>query len=103
MDQMTQQNAALVEESAAASRTLQDEAQAMYDRMSAYSIADGQKPEQKKPAPKPAAQKPAGRQAARTLSASPSKFGNGRQHMALHGAAKAPAPASQSDMDWQEF
>ena len=41
MDQMTQQNAALVEESAAASRTLQEEAQSMFDRMSAYSIAEG--------------------------------------------------------------
>ncbi len=98
MDQMTQQNAALVEESAAASRTLQDEAQAMFDRMSAYSIAG----EQKKPAPSVAAQKPA----ARAPSSQPSKHSNGRHHQGINGSAKPAAAAMQashSEMDWKEF
>src|SRR5262249_16122875 len=38
MDEMTQQNAALVEESAAASRTLQEQAQNLHSRMSEFTI-----------------------------------------------------------------
>jgi methyl-accepting chemotaxis protein len=49
MDQMTQQNAALVEESAAASRTLQEEAQSMFDRMSAYSVGDSRSVKTQRP------------------------------------------------------
>jgi methyl-accepting chemotaxis protein len=106
MDQMTQQNAALVEESAAASRTLQDEAQAMYDRMSAYSIADGERREHTKPAPKAPAPKPAvENRAARTPSAPAAKRSAPRPK-APNGPAKpavAAMQASPSEMDWKEF
>ena len=39
MDEMTQQNSALVEENAAASRLLQDQAESMYQRMAVFQIA----------------------------------------------------------------
>ncbi len=107
MDQMTQQNAALVEESAAASRTLQDEAQAMYDRMSAFSIGDDRAREPNKTAYKPAAQKPAAEspQPKRSLFIAASKLGNGRPPKAINGATKPPLAMqpSQSDQDWKEF
>jgi methyl-accepting chemotaxis protein len=38
MDEMTQQNSALVEQSASASRTLQDQAQSLHDRMSFFTV-----------------------------------------------------------------
>jgi methyl-accepting chemotaxis protein len=108
MDQMTQQNAALVEESAAASRTLQDEAQAMYDRMSAYAIGEHAAQDVKKAAPKQSVHKPAAERAPakRTHSApSPKPASSGRAPKPVNGAAKQPvaAQASQSDMDWKEF
>ena len=100
MDQMTQQNAALVEESAAASRTLQEEAQLMFDRMSAYSIGDA--PNLKGPRPpvtsdvqKPQAKRP---------SPVASKHHNGRSHKVSNGAAHSAAmQAAQPDLDWKEF
>ncbi|MFZ1110694.1 MAG: methyl-accepting chemotaxis protein [Rhodomicrobium sp.] len=107
MDQMTQQNAALVEESAAASRTLQDEAQATYDRMSAFSIGEHRSHEAKKAAPKLGGQKAAAERqpAKRPHSATAPNASNGRARKPINGAAKPPAPAqaSQSDMDWKEF
>ena len=38
MDEMTQQNSALVEQNAASSRMLQDQAEAMYERMSVFTV-----------------------------------------------------------------
>ena len=38
MDEMTQQNSALVEQNAASSRMLQDQAEAMYERMSIFTV-----------------------------------------------------------------
>ena len=69
MDQMTQQNGALVEESAAASRTLQDEAQGMYEKMSAFSIDEGSGP-----AEKPALAKRPAQSATRPRSPSPRRL-----------------------------
>jgi len=43
MDEMTQQNSALVEENAAASRTLQEQSEAMKERISFFSIDDSSK------------------------------------------------------------
>jgi methyl-accepting chemotaxis protein len=107
MDQMTQQNAALVEESAAASRTLQDEAQAMFDRMSAFSIGEERAQELKKPAYKATAQKPAteSSQPRRSPSFGAPKLSNGLPPKAINGVTKPPMPAQsqQSDLDWKEF
>ncbi len=97
MDQMTQQNAALVEESAAASRTLQEEAQTMYDRMSAFSVDDGVRPDVKTAPARNGAQKVQGKRAAVS---SPSKPVQGRATKTTNGAAYQPQPA---DLEWREF
>jgi methyl-accepting chemotaxis protein len=54
MDSVTQQNAALVEEAAAAAQSLQDQAAALADVVSVFRLADG-----KAAIAKPAAQRSA--------------------------------------------
>ena len=99
MDQMTQQNAALVEESAAASRTLQEEAQSMFDRMSAYSISEAQSLRGPRPPVAREVQKP---QAKRPSPVA--KHNNGRSHKVSNGAAhSASTQAAPADLDWKEF
>ena len=83
MDQVTQQNAALVEEAAAASASMQDEAGNLSRAVGVFTLSDGGHP-----APKPAAHKPQ-----------------------LRTAAKAAAPAARpvrqlatsTGSDWEEF
>jgi methyl-accepting chemotaxis protein len=101
MDQMTQQNAALVEESAAASRTLQEEAQSMFDRMSAYSVGDSRSVKTQRAPLTRDAQKP---ETKRSPAPAAAKL-NGRSHNKSNRAAhSAPAlHAEQTDLDWKEF
>ncbi|MGA9266293.1 MAG: methyl-accepting chemotaxis protein, partial [Rhodomicrobium sp.] len=101
MDQMTQQNAALVEESAAASRTLQEEAQSMFDRMSAYSVGDSRSVKTQRAPVARDVQKP---EIKRSPAPAAAKL-NGRSHKKSNGAAhSAPAMhAAQTDLDWKEF
>ena len=101
MDQMTQQNAALVEESAAASRTLQEEAQSMFDRMSAYSVGDSRSIKTQRAPVTRDVQKP---EIKRSPAPAAAKL-NGRLHKKSNGAAhSAPAMhAAQTDLDWKEF
>jgi methyl-accepting chemotaxis protein len=110
MDQMTQQNAALVEESAAASRTLQDEAQSMYDKMSAYTIGDSVREERKAPArvaPQKAVEHKDKAIGKRSHSPSAPKVNKERMPKPLNGEAKPIAaiqpPRQQPDQDWKEF
>ncbi len=103
MDQMTQQNGALVEESAAASRTLQDEAQGMYEKMSAFEI-DEEAASAEKPAP---AKRPAqGAQARKPIAAAAPKSNGGRTSSGRNGMA-VPAAAfvakGEPEHDWKEF
>ncbi len=103
MDQMTQQNGALVEESAAASRTLQDEAQGMYEKMSAFEI-DGEAASAEKPAP---AKRPAqGAQAKKPIAAAAPKSNGARTASGRSGKA-VPAAAfvakGEPEHDWKEF
>jgi PAS domain S-box-containing protein len=103
MDQMTQQNAALVEESAAASRTLQEEAQTMYEKMSAFSVDDGARVDTKSAPARNITQKAP---AKRVNAAPSSKPLQGRVSKAVNGAARAPAASQASqaaDLDWKEF
>jgi methyl-accepting chemotaxis protein len=100
MDQMTQQNGALVEESAAASRTLQDEAQGMFEKMSAFQIDEASA------ADKPAAAKRSSIQVKKT--AAPSAKANGTRAAGGRNGKPVPAGAFQakggaSDSDWKEF
>ncbi len=97
MDQMTQQNAALVEESAAASRTLQEEAQTMYEKMSAFSVDDEVRPDAKTKPAKNGAQKAQGK---RAPAAPQAKTLQGRTSKMTNGTAHQPQPA---DLEWREF
>jgi PAS domain S-box-containing protein len=102
MDEMTQQNSALVEENAAACRMLQQQAENMQARMAVFAIDDqdhvapvrAAKPEvlrRPQPAaqPKASARMPAKRQAG-------GRQGAGRMQAEL-------AAAFDSDSDWKEF
>jgi methyl-accepting chemotaxis protein len=97
MDEMTQQNSALVEENAAACRLLQDQADDMQHRMSQFELdaafAAQPTPIKAKVPVRPAAAKPAPRPPARKVAAS-------------GGAARMQAElqsAFQDDADWKEF
>jgi methyl-accepting chemotaxis protein-1 (serine sensor receptor) len=99
MDTVTQQNAALVEEAAAASQAMQEQAVKLAEMVSVFQIAGSPaRAAAPRPAAKPAAARPA--PAARPVTAKP--------------AAKAPSlkladkpsrskPAASSDGDWEEF
>jgi methyl-accepting chemotaxis protein len=105
MDQMTQQNGALVEQSAAASRTLQEEAQAMYDKMSEFSI-DGHHAAEERPAQVKRPAQPA--KVAKPATGTPPKFVGQRANGVNNGKGKPAAPAIRSTApksaeDWKEF
>jgi hypothetical protein len=86
MDQMTQQNAAMVEQSTAASHALASEAAQLAELISHFRIGDGES------ARRPAASQPAPRRAPVRAQSAP----------AIHGnlALKQTAPASGG---WDEF
>ena len=97
MDEVTQQNAALVEEAAAASQSLQEQASKLASVVGAFKLAHGQANATQhstpvRPAPVPAAKPPAARKAA------PLKL----------VAQRSPAPARSTASagaggDWEEF
>ena len=113
LDQMTQQNAALVEESAAAASSLRDQAQRLAEVVSVFNV--GYQPAAAAPAPRPvAARAPAPRPAAAAtakVTAPASATHKLQAPRPAPAAAKAPAPtaarpapkAKDSDEDWESF
>ncbi len=103
MDEMTQQNAALVEESAAAAHALEDQSGEL-NRLIGFFQLSGQAM-QTSVAPRPAAARPAKSVApAKRITAKPAA---GQSHLAKL-KAKEPAPtlaakANGGDQDWAEF
>jgi methyl-accepting chemotaxis protein len=103
MDEVTQQNSALVEENAATAKMLEHQSRAMNERVSFFRIDDGAlsayafAPAQK---PAAAAQRSAGRMTApRTLSAV-----NGRSNRGPVGRMQSRlATAIDDDPDWNKF
>jgi methyl-accepting chemotaxis protein len=100
MDEVTQQNSALVEENAAAAKALEQQSGAMDERVSFFQLGDVQPDAQapvmafKRPTQESAKQ-PAG--ATQKRAAAPAKRGVvGRMHAAL-------ATAFNRDPDWKEF
>jgi methyl-accepting chemotaxis protein len=92
MDEITQQNSALVEENAASVKTLEQQSQAMGEQVSVFklgTLAEVAK-EMRRAAPESAAPKPPAKRAARKMN------GNGATHGAL-------AVAQEEDKDWKEF
>jgi methyl-accepting chemotaxis protein-1 (serine sensor receptor) len=100
MDTVTQQNAALVEEAAAASQAMQEQAVKLAEMVSVFQVAGSPARQAAAPRPAPAAS------AARPAPAA-------RPAVTAKPAAKAPAlkladkpvrkPVSTSDGDWEEF
>ncbi|MBU0745655.1 MAG: HAMP domain-containing protein [Gammaproteobacteria bacterium] len=109
LDQMTQQNAALVEESAAAASSLRDQAQRLAEVVSVFNV--GHQPAATPPAPRP----PAPRAAAPSLAPpAPKTAGAAIPKAPPARALKAPAPkpakpapkaapSKGSDEDWESF
>ena len=96
MDQTTQQNAALVEESAAAADSLQRQAKALVDSVAIFQLGSQG---QQSVAPQARVEQPAG-----------VRFAACAQPRAVSAAPRAPANAAQSaqpaltnDQDWEQF
>ena len=112
MDQVTQQNAALVEESAAAAESLKQQALQMVEIVSVFRVS-GDAPRTTTPAPSPttnvvrapanriAAASPRPAPAARPVAARPPAARPAPTPAASAPAARAPAPAG--DDDWTSF
>jgi len=108
MDQVTQQNAALVEEMAAAASSLKSQAQELVQTVAVFKLAQGQGGFAA--APRPAAA-PVSHSAPKPMAAAPKstpKFKPAARPAALNApAAAAPkaAPAAKSggDDDWESF
>jgi methyl-accepting chemotaxis protein len=96
MDQVTQQNAAMVEESTAASHSLAGEAAALSELVSKFNIGEAGAPAAK-PAPKPAVTQQQARAAA---------FAAEKEAQPARKSAAAVALKPQSNLaedDWEEF
>ncbi|OAN54062.1 hypothetical protein A6A04_12515 [Paramagnetospirillum marisnigri] len=114
MDEMTQQNAALVEESTAAAHSLEDQARHLSEVMAFFHTGDEAKQQAATPSRPTAKASPAKAKAspAKVAAARPAaKKAPAQSHLAkLHQkaeAAEAPAPAAAKavggDEDWAEF
>ena len=91
MDEMTQQNAALVEEAAAAAESLQDQADGLAQAVSVFKLASGAGLS----APARAVQRPVGRPAAPAPRKAPAP---------ARGSAKTlPKPGPADEDEWEEF
>ena len=99
MDEVTQQNSALVEENAAAAKTLEQQAATMNERVAFFRIDDSAAapPRQREPAQAPA---PAPVQRAPKIAA-PVQRSNGRSPVGRMQSALATA--LKDDPDWKEF
>jgi len=112
LDQMTQQNAALVEESAAAAESLREQSGRMAEAISVFKLGGGSghravSPVRAAPAPKPVAaapksaapavKKPTGAPVVRKPAAAPVAAAPTPR------PAPAPAPAAADDGDWETF
>ncbi len=112
LDQMTQQNAALVEESTAAAASMRDQAQRLAEVVSVFNVGAVavRAPTAPRPAPAPAAPRPA--PAARTALGNKPPASRAPAAARL-GSSAAPTPASTapapraaakgSDEDWESF
>jgi methyl-accepting chemotaxis protein len=112
MDEVTQQNSALVEENASTAKTLEQQAQSMDERVAAFRLRDmaarGRLPQKTEavhaPAAQPAAAKPAPeqrrlREVQRTMLAKTRAVQQGRAAGRTQGALAVAA----KDEDWREF
>jgi len=109
LDQMTQQNAALVEESAAAAESLKEQAQRLVEAVAVFRVA-GSEPVRKASTPKPApatamTKAPAAKIAAKPSSPAP-KAAAAPKPAAKPAPVAAPRPApapAAAEGDWETF
>ncbi|MFC4727295.1 methyl-accepting chemotaxis protein [Coralloluteibacterium thermophilus] len=106
LDEVTQQNAALVEEASAAARSLEEQAGGLAQAVAVFRLVQGAtvQPAVKTPAPAAPAPKPAPRPAARAQA----ETAPAQAPAARPAPARAPKPAPQpalaeADGEWQEF
>ncbi|MDR7268859.1 methyl-accepting chemotaxis protein-2 (aspartate sensor receptor) [Pelomonas saccharophila] len=116
LDQMTQQNAALVEESAAAAESLKEQAQRLVEAVAVFRVAGGESHRVSAPRPAPApglapkaAPKPVPKAAPKTAMSAPKAAASRPAPPAAKPApisaprtAPAPAPATEEG-DWETF
>jgi methyl-accepting chemotaxis protein len=108
MDTVTQQNAALVEQAAAAAATLEDQAGNLSQVVSIFKLSGEQQTRAALPAPKSskAAVKPAMRASTKTASAKrpalPASSATANSH-AAGGSTKGASASKASTDDWEEF
>ena len=106
MDEVTQQNSALVEENAATAKTLEHQAKAMDEQVAFFQIAAGDDVQaSSRPAPKMESRAPA----ARPVQATPKRPVTQLKHTASAGGGPAKrmqtalATAVNAEEEWQEF
>jgi len=109
MDAMTQQNAALVEEAAAAAQSLQDQASELAQVVSVFKLVEGEQVHvaqrsSLEAAPVASAARPAAKAPARAIAkAKPALKRPAAAPAADAGKAKKAASASASSDEWEEF
>ncbi len=106
MDEVTQQNSALVEENAATAKTLDEQARAMSDRVAFFSIADDAPQGMRAPASSRTTQPP--QKATPRLQSAATPKAPPRQRAVANGGPvgrmqTALATAVNADQDWKEF
>ena len=106
MDEMTQQNAALVEESTAAAHSLEDQARHLGEVMAFFHTGEEGKAVAVAARDKPAA-RPAAKQAPKPAAKKPQGGALAKLHTKTEAAAAIPAPSAAktktADEDWAEF
>ena len=112
LDQVTQQNAALVEESAAAAESLKVQAAQLAQVVSVFKVSDESRaeiaraPSVSAPKPSPAPQPPVAARAAAAVPAKPAAVRSGVKPVApaapARAAAEVPVAAGAAD-DWESF
>jgi hypothetical protein len=109
MDEMTQQNAALVEEATAASQSMADQARDLNKMMSRYRIDQSAAAEWVAPKAQRAnveavqAPRVERRSASRPWSKAPAKVAAVQESTGDTGTHKKVVGSANNDMDWQEF
>jgi methyl-accepting chemotaxis protein len=107
MDEVTQQNSALVEENAASAKTLEHQSETMNQKVAFFKLDDNAESHAiKAPAPAPvarAAAKPTKREAAPVRKTVIAAAVNGRRGGPVGRMQAAVATAMAEDADWKEF
>jgi methyl-accepting chemotaxis protein len=102
MDEVTQQNSALVEENAAAAKALEQQSQAMDESVSFFQLGDGPSGGQVQ-APVIALKRPAAESARQSAGAAPKRAAAPAKRSVVGRMQAALATAFKRDPDWKEF